>query len=330
MVAGRIHRLLKLIALLQSGRVYNSAQLASECEVSRRTVFRDLRTLQESGIYVLYDEEKQGYTLPWRTIVPFKDLTFEEVLALLVLCQDLDKAIVGLPVHRFARSASTKVLNSLPDSLRENVIDAAQSISIWFPPFNPTMRSGIHYKNLLKATIEKKNVRIHYAGGKEKKTLSTMLSPYHILYSNHEWFVVGRSSLDRGIKVFPLLKILKSEILEESFKKPSRFNLDRYLTPSWDPARQSRKTIPVKIRFKSSVAETVSQMCWDQSQEIKKLKGGSIEFRAEVDSLERISDWALSFGDQAEVLSPRSFRDLIKQKISSMMQVYTNGARPTS
>ncbi|MCA9014159.1 MAG: WYL domain-containing protein, partial [Planctomycetaceae bacterium] len=228
MVAGRIHRLLKLIALLQSGRVYNSTQLASECDVSRRTVFRDLRTLQESGIYVLYDEDKQGYTLPWRTIVPFKDLTFEEVLALLVLCQDLDKTIVGLPVHQFARSASTKVLNSLPDSLRENVIDAAQSISIWFPPFNPTMRNGMHYKNLFKATIEKKNVRIQYACGKEQKTVSTMLSPYHIVYANHEWFVIGRSSLDRGIKVFSLLKILKSEILEESFKRPSRFNLDRY------------------------------------------------------------------------------------------------------
>ncbi|MCA9021447.1 MAG: HTH domain-containing protein, partial [Planctomycetaceae bacterium] len=90
-MAGRIHRLLRLIALLQSGRVYNSAQLASECEVSRRTVFRDLKTLQEAGIYVLYDDEKQGYLLPWRTIVPFKDLTFEEVLALFVLSQDLDK-----------------------------------------------------------------------------------------------------------------------------------------------------------------------------------------------------------------------------------------------
>ncbi|WP_339730330.1 WYL domain-containing protein [uncultured Gimesia sp.] len=330
MVAGRIHRLLKLIALLQSGRVYNSTQLASECEVSRRTVFRDLRTLQESGIYVLYDEEKQSYTLPWRTIVPFKDLTFEEVLALVVLCQDLDKSIIGLPVHQFARSASTKVLSSLPDSLRENVIDAAQSISIWFPPFNPAMRNGIHYKNLLKATIEKKNIRIQYVGDKEQKSISTMLSPYHILYSNQEWFVVGRSSLDRGIKVFSLLKILKSEILEESFKKPSRFNLDRYLTTSWDPVRHSRKTIPVKIRFKSNVAETVSLMCWNESQEIKKLRGGAIEFCAQVDSLERISDWALSFGDQAEVISPRSFRNLMKERISSMMQIYSPHTRPSS
>jgi predicted DNA-binding transcriptional regulator YafY len=157
--------------------------------------------------------------------VPFKDLTSEEALALLVLCQNLDKTIVGLPMHQLAQSASTKVLNSLPDVLRENVIEAAQSISIWFPSINPTMRNKIHYKNLYKAAIEKKNVRIQFACVKGQKTVSTMLSPYHILYSNRQWLVVGRSSVDRGIKVFPILKIKNSELLDESFKKPSRFNL---------------------------------------------------------------------------------------------------------
>tara|TARA_R110002111_G_scaffold255157_1_gene321231 strand:+ start:20334 stop:21326 length:993 start_codon:yes stop_codon:yes gene_type:complete len=322
MVAGRIHRLLKLIALLQSGRVYNSAQLANECDVSRRTVFRDLSTLQESGIYVLYDEEKQGYTLPWRTILPFKDLTSEEVLALLVLCQDLDKSIVGLPIHQFARSASTKVLNSLPDTLRENVIDAAQSISVWFPPFNPSLRNGLLYKNLFKAAIGKKNVRIQYTCLKEQNTISTMLSPYHIFYSDREWYVVGRSSVDRGIKVLPILKIMKLELLDETFRKPSRFNLDRYLGSSWDPTRRSRKTFPVKIRFEKSAAELVSGVNWDPSQEIRKLKGGAIEFRVNVDCLERIADWALSFGNQAEALSPRSFRSLVKERISDMSQIY--------
>ncbi|QDU12172.1 helix-turn-helix transcriptional regulator [Gimesia aquarii] len=323
MVAGRIHRLLKLIALLQSGRVYNSAQLATECEVSRRTVFRDLSTLQESGIYVLYDEERQGYSLPWRTIVPFKDLTFEEVLALLVLCQNLDKTIVGLPIHQFARSASTKVLSSLPDQLREDVIDAAQLISIWFPSTNPHIRNVIHHKNLFKAAIEKRNVRIQHACPKEQKTISTMLSPFHILYSNQQWYVVGRSSIDRGIKVFPLQTIVKSELLDETFKKPSRFNLNRYLGKSWNPIKHSRKLQSVKIHFERNAGEKVSLVCWDQSQEIKKLKGGTIELRAQVDSLDCISDWVLSFGDQAEVISPRPFRKLVKEKILRMSQIYS-------
>ncbi|QDT94514.1 helix-turn-helix transcriptional regulator [Gimesia algae] len=326
MVAGRIHRLLRLIALLQSGRIYNSAQLASECEVSRRTVFRDLKTLQESGIYVLYDDEKQGYSLPWRTIVPFKDLTFEEVLALFVLSQDLDKTIVGLPLNGSARSASAKILSSLPDALHDKVIEAAQSISIWLTPCNPAMRNELHYKTLLKAVTSKQNVRLHYECPREQKTVSTMLSPYHMLYSNREWFVVGRSSVDRGIKVFPILNILKSELLEESFKKPSRFKLERYLGNTWDPVRQSPRTMPVKIRFQSSAAQIVSHISWDPSQEIRKLKGGAIEFRASVDDLEQITGWLLSFGSQAEVISPPSLRKLVKTRISEMTQIYSKNS----
>jgi len=323
MVAGRIHRLLRLIALLQSGRVYNSAQLASECEVSRRTVFRDLKTLQESGIYVLYDDEKQGYLLPWRTIVPFKDLTFEEVLALFVLSQDLDKTIVGLPLDGIARSASAKILSSLPDTLRDQVIEAAQSVSIWLTPCNPSMRNELHYKTILKAVTSKQNVRIHYDCPKEQKTVSTMLSPYHMLYSNREWFVIGRSSVDRGIKVFPILKIIKSELLDERFKKPSRFKLDRYVGNSWDPVRQSPRTVAVKIRFQSHAAQAVSHISWDPSQEIRKLKGGAIEFRARVSNLEQMTDWLLSFGNQAEVISPPSLRKLVKTRITEMSQIYS-------
>ncbi|MCA9004684.1 MAG: WYL domain-containing protein [Planctomycetaceae bacterium] len=328
MVAGRIHRLLRLIALLQSGRVYNSAQLASECEVSRRTVFRDLKTLQEAGIYVLYDDDKQGYLLPWRTIVPFKDLTFEEVLALFVLSQDLDKTIVGLPLDGIARSASAKILSSLPDTLRDQVIEAAQSVSIWLTPCNPSIRNELHYKTILKAVTAKQNVRIHYDCPKEQKTVSTMLSPYHMLYSNREWFVVGRSSVDRGIKVFPILKIIKSELLDERFKKPSRFKLDRYVGNTWDPVRQSSRTVSVKIRFHSDAAQAVSHISWDPSQEIRKLKGGTIEFRARVSNPDQMTDWLLSFGNQAEVISPPSLRKLVKTRISEMSQIYSKKSRP--
>ncbi len=46
MDVSRIHRLLRLITLLQSGRGYTATDLARELEVSRRTVFRDLNVLE--------------------------------------------------------------------------------------------------------------------------------------------------------------------------------------------------------------------------------------------------------------------------------------------
>ena len=57
----RIQRLLRLLALLQAGRGYNVESLAEACGVSRRTIFRDLDVLRESGLPLIYDEPQQRY-----------------------------------------------------------------------------------------------------------------------------------------------------------------------------------------------------------------------------------------------------------------------------
>lgn len=71
----RLSRLLKLMDVLQSGRVYNSQELADMCGVSRRTVFRDIAALQEAGLSVLQDESRRGYFLPNRKRVSSSKIT---------------------------------------------------------------------------------------------------------------------------------------------------------------------------------------------------------------------------------------------------------------
>ncbi len=52
---GQLVRLLQIIVALQSGRRPNVRGLAALCEASRRTIFRDLDTVEEAGIPVESD-----------------------------------------------------------------------------------------------------------------------------------------------------------------------------------------------------------------------------------------------------------------------------------
>ena len=61
MSISRIHRLLRLITMLQGGRSYTANELAEELEVSRRTIFRDLNMLEMAHIPYYYDPQKGGY-----------------------------------------------------------------------------------------------------------------------------------------------------------------------------------------------------------------------------------------------------------------------------
>src|SRR5688572_2236656 len=57
-----VERILQLLTLLRSGR-YNSRQLASQLGVNRRTIFRDLARLAACQVPVVYDAERQAYTM---------------------------------------------------------------------------------------------------------------------------------------------------------------------------------------------------------------------------------------------------------------------------
>ena len=56
----QLPRLLELIMAIQSDRFPNARVLAERCEVSRRTIYRDLETLAAAGIPVHYRPERQG------------------------------------------------------------------------------------------------------------------------------------------------------------------------------------------------------------------------------------------------------------------------------
>ncbi|MDX1429078.1 MAG: HTH domain-containing protein, partial [Rhodothermales bacterium] len=65
----RTDRLFEIVLLLRERRRLTTRDLADHFGVSRRTIFRDLRTLTESGVPLSYDEEGgyeilEGYQLP--------------------------------------------------------------------------------------------------------------------------------------------------------------------------------------------------------------------------------------------------------------------------
>lgn len=59
----RLERILKLVALLQSGASLNALQLAQETNVHRRTVFRDVALLRSAGIPIRFDNDTSCYSI---------------------------------------------------------------------------------------------------------------------------------------------------------------------------------------------------------------------------------------------------------------------------
>ena len=81
----RIYRLFRLVTLLQSGHHYTAAELAEALEVSRRTVFRDLKALELARVPYYFDTDAGTYRLGEGFFLPAVTLTLPEALAVLAL-----------------------------------------------------------------------------------------------------------------------------------------------------------------------------------------------------------------------------------------------------
>src|SRR6185436_16295851 len=87
----RITRLLKLLQMLQSGSGQNADGLANACAVSRRTVFRDLDSLRLAGVPLVFDQERDRYSIPGGYYLPPINFTAAEALALMALAHELGR-----------------------------------------------------------------------------------------------------------------------------------------------------------------------------------------------------------------------------------------------
>jgi predicted DNA-binding transcriptional regulator YafY len=317
----KIRRLLKVLECLQSGRAYGAGDLAEVCGVTKRQIFRDLRALQDSGIALIYDESRQSYRLAQPTLLPATELTLDEALSLLALANNLGERRRGVPLQEPLRDAAVKLSCLLPLRLRHYVGEVAELIEFQTgrPSSEPRDRSLLTV--LHEALHDRQRVRLRYRSLFEGRDISTLVSPYRLLFSRHSWYVVGRSSLHRSVRMFHLGRILELQPTQDRYRIPERFSLERHFGNAWQFIRE-RGDQRVRIRFQPQVAANVADVLWHKTQQLQWNGDGTLDFEATVSGVNEISWWVLGYGDQAEVLEPPELRGLIAERAARMVRVY--------
>jgi proteasome accessory factor B len=249
------------------------------------------------------------------------NFTPEEALALVVLCHDLSEQ---LPAMFFgpARSAALKLQSSLPARLRQTVQSTGPAVQVQLVPINRLEGMGAVYGQLLTAVTERRGVRIRYRSLAEEQTISTRLHPYRLLFSRRTWYAIGRSSLHRATRTFNVGRIVELEMLDDRFRVPRGFSIERYLRNAWHLIAEPGPDHEVVVHFDKKVAQNVAEVAWHKTQRLEFLPDGSLNYRVTVSGLGEISWWILGYGDCAEVLHPPALRALVAERVARMAQRY--------
>jgi proteasome accessory factor B len=321
----KISRLVRILGLLQATKGHNVSALASACQVTRRTIFRDLDVLRQAGVPLLFDEEQGAYRIPGTYYLPPTNFTAEEALAIVVLCYELGSP-KRLPFYQAAQSAALKLESSLPDRVRDELREATSAVHIKMQPANPLEGQQPVYRRLLTAITMRQSVRIEYDSFSDGGPIRLKLCPYRLLFSRRSWYVIGRSSLHREVRTFNVGRILNMTPLDERFQIPRAFSIVSYLGNAWHLIPEPGPDQDVVVRFSPMVARNVAEVLWHKTQRLVNLSDGTLEFHVRVSGLQEISWWILGYGDQAEVLKPARLRQLIAQRAQRLVELYNGHA----
>ncbi len=320
MVVGRLHRVLKLITLLQTGRTYKAADLAAECGVSRRTIFRDLNTIEKAGIPVFYDRPTGRYRIHRTALMPSINLGLDEALALVVLASELGKS-GRLPLLEPARDAAAKIEASLPLGMRAMVGGLARTTAV------RTTATARHnalrktYQLVQRAIVRRQPLEAIYISFHDTGQIRTRLNPYWLLFNERAWYVIGRSSKHQAVRTFKLGRFVALSPANGRFKIPHGLTLEKHLGNAWRMMR-GNKTYQVHLKFSPLISPNAAEVNWHRTQKVSWDDDGCVHFRVTVDGLDEIVWWVLAYGPEVEVLDPPELRKRLTKMARRMLELY--------
>lgn len=224
MKSGRLTRAIQILRYAQSGHIATVSYLSRVLKCSRRTVFRDLRLLVESGIPVTFDAARGGYAIPKGRLFEHQGLTDREYFSILLAslisplmrCQEfageLNDAIAKM---MGLTSSPTKIrLERLMKSL---VLDGQCQLT--YP------QADFVFQAITDSICDRRQLRIKYKLCNPERICCTKLSPYAIIVGTATTRLVARSSFHRRTLTFDLSMISECEETEDPYEVPVRYLL---------------------------------------------------------------------------------------------------------
>ena len=302
----RLDRLFAITTMLQRKGTVRAVDLAAAFEVSTRTIYRDVGALSEAGVPVVSLPGK-GYTLTEGFFLPPLVFTAGEAAAVALGTRMLATQASGRHVAEADR-ALEKLAAVLPANVREEVDRLNSIITISHLPGRFNLDDP-HLVKLQQAILDHRIISITYHSRTDDEITERQVEPLDLAYIDHAWYLGGYCRLRRGHRSFRVSRMTALTVGDERF------------VPKPFPGGE-RRPIEVRVHFAEAVLPWVRERPhWSFDREEPDGKGAVMTFLP--DRLSEISSWILSWGANAEPLTPPELRALIKEEASTIAERLT-------
>ncbi|WP_310418978.1 YafY family protein [Chamaesiphon sp. OTE_8_metabat_110] len=218
----RISRLTAIVTQLQTKRLVTAPELAAKFSVSVRTIYRDIRALEQAGI-PLYVEEGKGYSLMEHYRLPPVMFTESEANALIIA----EQLVLNNKDSSLIKDYSAAI-DKIKSVLTLNIKDKANLLTdrTQFTQIENIERTSSNLSILQFALTNFLLTKIEYVN-EVNETTDRTIEPFALLSVRSNWLLVAWCLLRQEFRYFRLDRIKKIEILSKTFT-PHDLTLQEY------------------------------------------------------------------------------------------------------
>ena len=307
----KIDRLLSIVMLLLERQTMSAKAMADMFEVSLRTIYRDMESINQAGIPVVSTPGVHGgfeimreYKLDKRLFTP-ADLT-----AILMGLGSLS----SMPGSEEWVHTQAKVRSLLPLRQAQEIELKSAQIAVDLKPWmgNGAVTAALDlFKSALRVS---RLVAFAYSDRSGVKT-ERRVEPYRLLLKDNRWYLHGYCLERNDFRLFKLSRMAEPDMQEDTF------------TPRQAPAPEAdfssimaKKQQEITLRFTPALLDRIQEHCGPDNVHADGNGGYTASFPFIADDLGY--SLLLSYGDQCECLAPREVRSELAERVKRMMRVY--------
>lgn len=306
----KIERLLAIIVLLLNRRRITAKELAERFEVSIRTIYRDIASLNGAGIPIISSQGHEGgLAIPESFKLSRQLLTPRDLESMISTLQGVNQAMG----HKDLQRIIEMLVSLLPKDDEVRISSRHRSFVVDLTPWGPVETQNQTVQVVQRAVDDAHLLSFSYNDASGRSTSRTV-EPHTLIFKGYAWYLLAYCRLRCDFRIFRLSRISGQRIAEGSFLRRDPGDIHRFFQFDCAPSQ------PVVLRFSPTVRAKVEDSF--SGAEFMYDEDGFITARLELPDDPWIFAFILGFGADAEILAPDSWRQAVKENLAGMKNLY--------
>ena len=305
----RFDRIVAILIQLQSKKIVRAQDLAERFDVSLRTIYRDIRTLEVSGVPI-YGEAGTGYSLMDGYRLPPVMFTREEASSF-IAAEKLMQQFPDKELGEHYQSAMFKLKAVLKNTDKDLVSDIGAKVLVRnnADVFNEKAPNAL--AQVFRSIGERKQIILSYEAIAASEPSLRTIEPVGVFQENQNWYILGFCHLRKDYRQFRTDRIHDIKLTDQDFEQ-SHDELEKHLGNN-----TNENLTEIVILVENYVAKYLKYDRKHYGFVSEKKLGDKTEMTFRTRDVENsFARWFMMFPDYATIVKPES----LKTRVAALLQ----------